>query len=79
MIPAFGMVILPQNPSTGNGKVPGCSCILSVAITDDAVLACAGDRAHAGGAVPGRCGDLGGTLGGRERYARTVALSAHPS
>ena len=30
MVPAFGMVILPQNPSTGNGQVPGCSCILSV-------------------------------------------------
>ena len=28
--PAFGMVILPQNPSTGNGQVPGWSCILSV-------------------------------------------------
>ena len=25
MIPAFGMVLLPQNPSTGNGQVPGCS------------------------------------------------------
>ena len=24
------MVILPQNLSTGNGKIPGCSCILSV-------------------------------------------------
>ena len=31
MIPAFGMIILPQNLSTGNGQVPGCSCILSVA------------------------------------------------
>ena len=30
MIPAFGMVILPQNFSTGNGQIPGCSCILSV-------------------------------------------------
>ena len=30
MIPAFGMVILPQNPSTENGRVPGWSCILSV-------------------------------------------------
>ena len=30
MIPAFGMVMLPQNPSTGNGHVPGWSCILSV-------------------------------------------------
>ena len=30
MIPALGMVILPQNPSTENGHVPGCSCILSV-------------------------------------------------
>ena len=29
MIPAFGMVILPQNRSTGNGQVPGWSCILS--------------------------------------------------
>ena len=33
MIPAFGMVILPQNPSIENGKIPGCSCILSVDIT----------------------------------------------
>ena len=32
MVPAFGMVILPQNLSTGNGHVPGWSCILSVAI-----------------------------------------------
>ena len=30
MIPALGMVILPQNPSTENGQIPGCSCILSV-------------------------------------------------
>ena len=31
MIPAFGMVILPQNPSTCYGQIPGRSCILSVA------------------------------------------------
>ena len=30
MVPAFGMVILPQNLSTINGQVPGWSCILSV-------------------------------------------------
>ena len=30
MIPALGMVILPKNPSTENGHVPGWSCILSV-------------------------------------------------
>ena len=30
MIPALGMVILPQNLSTGNGQIPGRSCILSV-------------------------------------------------
>ena len=30
MIPAFGMVILTQNLSTGNVQVPGCSFILSV-------------------------------------------------
>ena len=30
MILAFGMVILPQNPSTENGHVPGWSYILSV-------------------------------------------------
>ena len=30
MIPALGMVILPQNPSTEDGHVPGWSCILSV-------------------------------------------------
>ena len=29
-LPAFGMIILPQNLSAGNGKIPGCSCILSV-------------------------------------------------
>ena len=33
MVPAFGMVILTQNPSTGNGQIPGCSCILSVGTT----------------------------------------------
>ena len=32
MIPAFGMVILPHNPNTGNGQVPGWSCILSMGI-----------------------------------------------
>ena len=32
MVPAFGMVISPQNLSTGNGQVPGCSCILSVGV-----------------------------------------------
>ena len=30
MVPAFGMVILSQSRSTGNEKIPGCSCILSV-------------------------------------------------
>ena len=30
MIPAFGMVISPQNPSTKNGHVPGWTCTLSV-------------------------------------------------
>ena len=25
MVPAYGMVCLPQNSSTGNGKIPGCS------------------------------------------------------
>ena len=24
------MVVLPQNPSTEDGRIPGCSCILSV-------------------------------------------------
>ena len=33
MVPAFGMVILPQNPSTENGHVPGCSWILSVGVS----------------------------------------------
>ena len=33
MVPAFGMVILPQNLSTGNRQIPGCSCILSVDIS----------------------------------------------
>ena len=30
MVPAYGMVFSIQNPSTGNGKIPGCSFILSV-------------------------------------------------
>ena len=30
MILAFGMVILPQNPSTESGHIPGWNCILSV-------------------------------------------------
>ena len=30
MVPAFGIVVLPQNPSTGNGQIPGWSCILGV-------------------------------------------------
>ena len=30
MLPAYGMVVLPKNPSTGNGQIPGWSCILSV-------------------------------------------------
>ena len=34
MIPTFGMVILPQNPSTENGQDPGWGCILSVASTN---------------------------------------------
>ena len=34
MVPAYGMVFLPQNPSTSNGKIPGCSCILSLAWLD---------------------------------------------
>ena len=29
MIPAYGMVSLTQNPSTGNGQIPGCSFIFS--------------------------------------------------
>ena len=32
MVQAFGMVILSQNLSTGNGQIPGWSCILSVDI-----------------------------------------------
>ena len=30
MVPAFGMDILPQTLSTGNGQVPGWSCVISV-------------------------------------------------
>ena len=30
MIPVFGIVILPQNPSTENGQISGWSCIPSV-------------------------------------------------
>ena len=30
-VPAYGMVFLPQNLSTGNEKIAGCSSILSVA------------------------------------------------
>ena len=40
MIPALGMVILPQNPITENGHVPGWSCILSVDSTRVARILC---------------------------------------
>ena len=40
MIPALGVDILPQNPSTGNGHFPGCSCILSVDISWFCVTFC---------------------------------------
>ena len=29
-VPAYGMVLLPENPSARNGQIPGCSFILSV-------------------------------------------------
>ena len=29
MVPAYGMVFLPHNPSSGDGRIPGCSFILS--------------------------------------------------
>ena len=32
MAPAYGRVCLLQNPSSGNGEIPGCSFILSVDI-----------------------------------------------
>ena len=41
MVPAFGTVCLPPNPCTGNGQVPGCSFILSVA-TVRLAAACTG-------------------------------------
>ena len=31
MVPAYGMVFLPHNPSTDDGQIPGCSFILSMA------------------------------------------------
>ena len=60
MIPALGMVILPQNPSTENGHVPGCSCILSV----DRVRSRNCDRlsgctcAHSTAHAPGCCEEV---------------------
>ena len=46
MVPAFGMVILPQNLSTGKGKIPGCSCILTIKASNPGP-----DTGRAGGAV----------------------------
>ena len=39
MVPAFDMVILPQNLSTGNGQIPGWNCILSVVTRIDPLFA----------------------------------------
>ena len=36
--PAYGMIFLTQNPSTGNGKLLGCSFILSVGTLVDSDL-----------------------------------------
>ena len=35
MVPAFGIVILPQNHNTENGQAPGQSCILSVRLLQE--------------------------------------------
>ena len=38
MVPAFGMIILPQNRSTENGQAPGCSCIITMVIRQRLIL-----------------------------------------
>ena len=48
MIPAFGMVILTQNLSTGDGQIPGWSCILSV-VTSRALWQARGLEPNRGG------------------------------
>ena len=48
---AFGMFILPQNLSTGNGQVPGWSCILSVGTRLGGVARCQ----SGGRGSPGHC------------------------
>ena len=50
MVLAFGMVISLQNIYTGNGQIPGCSCILSVATAQVRLLPSKGPD---GGLVPG--------------------------
>ena len=57
MISAIGVVILPQNPCTENGHVPGWSCIISVVSLID-------------GRGPGVWPLTGGVLPGAARRAR---------
>ena len=66
MVPAFGMVISPQNLSTGNVQVPGWSCILSEDIFHISDIRAQGEAAgaYAGGGEQRALGR--GGLGGRK-------------
>ena len=57
------MVVLPQNPSTEDGQIPGCSCILSVGSSSDGGVQYrkAGVEAQLGRHVR-TCAELGGAL-----------------
>ena len=67
MVPAFGMVILPQNPITGNGQVPGWSCFLSVGTRGG------GDRTAAALGVAQQCQPVPER---RRRVLRAAAVGA---
>ena len=63
MIPALGMVILLQNPSTENGQIPGCSCILSVVGVSADAPCVLSDHAMSLLASPGVCECTAGFAG----------------
>ena len=72
MIPALGMVILPQNPSTGDGQIPGCSCILSVGGSDVSVAVRSRSTATGCGSM---CGGWSATKGSRGCEVRPPLIS----
>ena len=68
------MVILPQNLSIGNGRVPGWSCILSVG-----VIACIGEEEAIAIASVAK-GDIDGALlWFSTRVKLTVVCAMHPT